>query len=126
MALEGKDVIGLAETGSGKTAAFALPILQGMSISTLLNPMLLQLKRILALMDKPQALFGLVLAPTRELAYQISQAFEALVCNTMCASQNRSKCLQGSLIAVRCTVLVGGMGEEASIYMLDGQNLHCA
>lgn len=44
-------------------------------------------------MDRPQALFGLVMAPTRELAYQISQAFEAL----------------GSLISVRCAVLVGGM-----------------
>jgi ATP-dependent RNA helicase DDX47/RRP3 len=74
LALEGRDLIGLAETGSGKTAAFALPILQ-------------------ALLDKPQPLFGLVLAPTRELAYQISQAFEAL----------------GSLISVRCAVIVGGM-----------------
>ena len=74
LALEGRDIIGLAETGSGKTAAFALPILQ-------------------ALLDKPQSLFGLVLAPTRELAYQISQAFEAL----------------GSLISVRCAVIVGGM-----------------
>lgn len=73
-ALAGRDLIGLAETGSGKTAAFALPILQ-------------------ALLDKPQPLFGLVLAPTRELAYQISQAFEAL----------------GSLISVRCAVIVGGM-----------------
>ena len=44
-------------------------------------------------MDKPQPLHSLILAPTRELAYQISQAVEAL----------------GSLIAVRCTVLVGGM-----------------
>ena len=44
-------------------------------------------------MDKPQPLFALVMAPTRELAYQISQAFEAL----------------GSLISVRCSVLVGGM-----------------
>lgn len=44
-------------------------------------------------MDKPQAFFGLVLAPTRELAYQISQAFEAL----------------GSTISVRCAVIVGGM-----------------
>ncbi|KAL9635892.1 MAG: hypothetical protein Q9164_003184, partial [Protoblastenia rupestris] len=74
LALQGRDLIGLAETGSGKTAAFALPILQ-------------------ALMDKPQPLFSLILAPTRELAYQISQAFEAL----------------GSLISVRCAVIVGGM-----------------
>lgn len=39
LALEGKDVIGLAETGSGKTAAFALPILQGkkyISVSSML------------------------------------------------------------------------------------------
>jgi len=74
LALEGRDLIGLAETGSGKTAAFALPILQ-------------------ALLDKPQPLFGLVMAPTRELAYQISQQFEAL----------------GALINVRCAVIVGGM-----------------
>ncbi|MCJ1229872.1 ribosomal RNA processing protein [Toensbergia leucococca] len=74
LALAGRDIIGLAETGSGKTAAFALPILQ-------------------ALMDKPQPLFGLVMAPTRELAYQISEAFEAL----------------GSQILVRCAVIVGGM-----------------
>lgn len=44
-------------------------------------------------MEKPQPYFSLILAPTRELAYQISQAFEAL----------------GSLINVRCAVLVGGM-----------------
>ncbi|KAJ1334207.1 ATP-dependent RNA helicase DDX47/RRP3 [Microdochium nivale] len=74
IALQDRDVIGLAETGSGKTAAFALPILQ-------------------ALLDKPQPLFALVLAPTRELAHQISQQFEAL----------------GSLIAVRSAVIVGGL-----------------
>lgn len=34
LALQGRDVIGLAETGSGKTAAFALPILQGTTIET--------------------------------------------------------------------------------------------
>lgn len=44
-------------------------------------------------MDKPQSFFGLVLAPTRELAVQISDAFKAL----------------GSLINVRCAVLVGGL-----------------
>jgi ATP-dependent RNA helicase DDX47/RRP3 len=45
-ALEGRDIIGLAQTGSGKTAAFSLPILQ-------------------SLWEKPQAFFALVLAPTR-------------------------------------------------------------
>lgn len=44
-------------------------------------------------MNKPQAFFGLILTPTRELAYQISEAFEAL----------------GSTISVRCAVIVGGM-----------------
>ncbi|KIW08225.1 uncharacterized protein PV09_01153 [Verruconis gallopava] len=83
VALEGRDVIGLAETGSGKTAAFALPILD-------------------ALMKKPQALFGLVLAPTRELAYQTSQQFEAL----------------GSVIGVRCATIVGGMDMVAQAIAL--------
>lgn len=55
----GKDVIGLAETGSGKTGAFALPILQ-------------------SLLASPQRLHTLVLTPTRELAFQISEQFEAL------------------------------------------------
>ncbi|VDK70835.1 unnamed protein product [Anisakis simplex] len=59
LALAGRDVIGLAETGSGKTAAFALPILQ-------------------ALLDSPQKLFALVLTPTRELAFQIAEQFDAL------------------------------------------------
>ena len=44
-------------------------------------------------MDKPQPLFGLVMAPTRELAFQIAKAFDAL----------------GSLISVRTAVIVGGM-----------------
>jgi len=57
--LIGKDVIGLAETGSGKTAAFALPILQ-------------------ALLENPQRYFALILTPTRELAFQISEQFDAL------------------------------------------------
>jgi ATP-dependent RNA helicase DDX47/RRP3 len=48
---------------------------------------------ILALMENPQPLFSLILSPTRELAYQISQSISAL----------------GSLISVRTAVLVGGM-----------------
>ena len=107
----GKDIIGLAETGSGKTAAFALPILQ-------------------ALLDTPTRLFALVLTPTRlvqltslsllenseaatwsllgrtscqcvhcsipiprELAFQISEQFEAL----------------GSGIGVKCGTLFGSV-----------------
>jgi ATP-dependent RNA helicase DeaD len=55
--LAGRDVVGLAQTGTGKTAAFALPILSRMDVSQ----------------TKPQAL---VLAPTRELALQVCEAFE--------------------------------------------------
>ena len=55
-ALEGKDIIGLAQTGSGKTAAFAIPILQ-------------------SLWHAQQPYFALVLAPTRELAFQIKDTF---------------------------------------------------
>ena len=54
------------------------------------------------LMEKNQSLFGLVLAPTRELAYQISQQVEAL----------------GSIIQVRCAVLVGGMDMVAQAIAL--------
>lgn len=81
--LQGQDVIGLAQTGSGKTGAFALPILQ-------------------ALLNKPQALFALVLSPTRELAIQIAEQFEAL----------------GAGIGVKCAVLVGGIDMMAQAIAL--------
>ncbi|GAA2779756.1 DEAD/DEAH box helicase [Saccharopolyspora taberi] len=55
--LEGHDVMGLAQTGTGKTAAFALPILTRLDLDA----------------KTPQAL---VLAPTRELAIQVSEAFQ--------------------------------------------------
>jgi ATP-dependent RNA helicase DeaD len=55
--MDGRDVIGLAQTGTGKTAAFALPILARLDLSQ----------------REPQAL---VLAPTRELAVQVAEAFE--------------------------------------------------
>ena len=60
-----------------------------------------------ALMAKPQPLFALILAPTRELAYQTSQAFSAL----------------GSLISVRTAVLVGGMDMVPQAISL-GKNPH--
>mmetsp|Transcript_3405 Transcript_3405/g.7830 ORF Transcript_3405/g.7830 Transcript_3405/m.7830 type:complete len:493 (-) Transcript_3405:89-1567(-) len=58
-ALQGRDIIGLAETGSGKTGAFALPIVQ-------------------RLLDNPQRFFAVALAPTRELCVQIGEQFEAI------------------------------------------------
>ncbi|WP_327141882.1 DEAD/DEAH box helicase [Nocardia sp. NBC_01327] len=54
--LAGKDVVGLAQTGTGKTAAFAIPILMGLNMVG----------------KAPKAL---VLAPTRELAIQVAEAF---------------------------------------------------
>ncbi|MBK7311611.1 MAG: DEAD/DEAH box helicase [Sphingobacteriaceae bacterium] len=59
--LEGKDIFGCAQTGTGKTAAFALPILQ-----------LLQNKKT---EGSKRVIKALVLAPTRELALQISESF---------------------------------------------------
>jgi ATP-dependent RNA helicase DDX47/RRP3 len=73
-ALQGRDIIGLAETGSGKTGAFAIPIIQ-------------------ALLENPQRLFAVILAPTRELAFQINEVFEAI----------------GSSIQLHSTCIVGGI-----------------
>ena len=57
--LEGRDVMACAETGSGKTAAFVLPILQQLS-------------------EDPYGIFAIILTPTRELALQISEQVCAL------------------------------------------------
>ncbi|MBN6189856.1 DEAD/DEAH box helicase [Aneurinibacillus sp. BA2021] len=56
--LSGRDVVGMAQTGTGKTAAFALPVLERLDTAQ----------------NTPQAL---VLAPTRELALQVCEAFES-------------------------------------------------
>ncbi|MBQ0757098.1 MAG: DEAD/DEAH box helicase [Amphritea sp.] len=55
--LKGQDVLGMAQTGTGKTAAFALPLLSRIDLKS----------------NKPQVL---VLAPTRELAVQVAEAFQ--------------------------------------------------
>jgi len=62
--LDGKDLIGCAQTGTGKTAAFAVPILQILSAER--EPR--KSKRIIK---------SLILTPTRELALQISESFKA-------------------------------------------------
>ncbi|CUV05727.1 unnamed protein product [Cryptosporidium hominis] len=58
VALEGRDIIGLAETGSGKTGSFIIPILQ-------------------RLLDDQVPMYAVILAPTRELCVQISEQFSA-------------------------------------------------
>ncbi len=77
--LEGKDIFGCAQTGTGKTAAFALPILQ-----------LLQAKP-----GSEKNIRSLILAPTRELATQISESFSAY----------------GSYLPLRHTVVFGGVSQ---------------
>lgn len=68
-------MIGCAQTGSGKTACFAVPILQKLA-------------------SDPYGVFGLVLTPTRELAFQIMEQF---------------KVFSGSNLNLRISVIVGGV-----------------
>ena len=79
-ALEGRDVLGCAQTGTGKTCAFAVPILQ----------------RLNAHPSKKHPIRALVLTPTRELAIQIQECFEAY----------------GKYLPLRSTVIYGGVGQN--------------
>ncbi len=88
--LQGKDLIGIAQTGTGKTAAFVLPLLQLMSQTP---------KRI-----APKSPRTLVLAPTRELAAQIDQSFATY----------------GSFMRFRHTVIFGGVGQGPQVRALSG------
>jgi len=85
---QGKDLLGIAETGSGKTAAFALPILQRLSLQR--QP------------RTPGAPHALILAPTRELASQIGQRFGAY----------------GSRLSLRSTVIFGGVNQHHQVKAL--------
>jgi ATP-dependent RNA helicase RhlE len=86
--LQGRDLIGIAQTGTGKTAAFALPILQKLAA----HPASAAPKR-------PRAL---ILAPTRELAAQIDQSFRDY----------------GKHLRLRSTVVFGGVGIGQQIQAL--------
>ncbi|WP_431855789.1 DEAD/DEAH box helicase [Azospirillum sp.] len=86
--LQGRDVLGLAQTGTGKTAAFALPILQRLFENR---------KRLAA-----RTMRALVLTPTRELALQIRDGF-----NTY-----------GGHLPIRCTVVHGGVGQMPQVHAL--------
>ncbi len=82
--LEGRDLLGCAQTGTGKTAAFAIPLLQRMYNST---P---------ALGGPRRPIRALILTPTRELAIQIDESFRAY----------------GRHTGLKCTVVFGGVGQK--------------
>jgi ATP-dependent RNA helicase RhlE len=78
-----KDVLGCAQTGTGKTAAFAIPIIQLLS-QTPVN-------------EKRRKIRSLILTPTRELAIQIEESFKAY----------------GKFSRLYSTVIFGGVGQKA-------------
>jgi ATP-dependent RNA helicase DDX49/DBP8 len=86
LALAGQDLVACAQTGTGKTAAFALPILHRLS-------------------EDPYGVFAVVLTPSRELAFQISDQFKAF----------------GAPLGVRVATVTGGTDLVASAAALAGQ-----
>jgi ATP-dependent RNA helicase RhlE len=83
--LAGRDVLGVAQTGTGKTAAFALPILQRLA-SARVAP-------------APKSARALILTPTRELALQIDESFRAY----------------GRHLPLRRAVIFGGVGQQPQV-----------
>ena len=86
--LDGRDLVGIAQTGTGKTAAFVLPILQRMMAERKSSP--------------PGVPRVLVLAPTRELAAQIGQSFATY----------------GQFLRFRQLVIFGGVRQGPQVQML--------
>ena len=85
--LEGKDLLGCAQTGTGKTAAFTLPIIQLLSAKPL---------------EKRKKIKSLIVTPTRELAIQIAESFNAY----------------GRHTQLNCTVIFGGVGQGPQVTAL--------
>ncbi|MFO7867964.1 MAG: DEAD/DEAH box helicase [Bacteroidales bacterium] len=79
--LEGSDILGCAQTGTGKTAAFAIPIIQLLSERTVFQ--------------KKKAIRSLILTPTRELAIQIDESFKTY----------------GKYTNIETTVIFGGVNQ---------------
>jgi ATP-dependent RNA helicase RhlE len=89
--LEGRDVFGCAQTGTGKTAAFALPTLQRLS------------RKEVRVNGRGRKIRALVLAPTRELALQICESFQ----------------VYGRHMKIRQTVIFGGVGQSPQVRALN-------
>jgi ATP-dependent RNA helicase RhlE len=89
--LEGRDLLGCAQTGTGKTAAFALPTLQRLS------------RKECRVNGRGRKIRALVLAPTRELALQICESFQ----------------VYGRHTKIRQTVIFGGVGQGNQVRALN-------
>ena len=87
--LEGKDLLGCAQTGTGKTAAFAIPIIQNLYNN-------------IKLRDKQRKVKALVVTPTRELAIQIGDSFTDY----------------GAFTGIRNTVVFGGVKQSKQVAAL--------
>jgi len=85
LALQGSDVIGSAQTGTGKTAAFGLPMIERLVLN--------------ATALKPRQPLGLVLTPTRELALQVNESLKAFSHKT----------------GLRSVAIFGGVGMQPQI-----------
>jgi ATP-dependent RNA helicase RhlE len=104
--LEGHDLFGIAQTGTGKTAAFALPLLQRLHN----QPQMEQFRskerdpstRNFGTPKVQRPIRALVLSPTRELAIQISESFEDY----------------GRHLGLRSTVIFGGVGQTPQVEAL--------
>ena len=98
LALEGRDVMGIAQTGTGKTAAFGIPLVVALSR---------QQGR-----PEPRSVRGLILAPTRELAAQIVQTLEGLTADLRIALVvgGRSVNVQAQALARGTDILVATPG----------------
>lgn len=108
--LKGVDVIGTSQTGSGKTAAFALPILQILS-------------------QDSYGIFALCMTPTRELAVQISEQFYALSsgltlrCQVITGGEDIQA--QARLILRRPHIIVGTPGRLMDHFLNSRQVIRC-
>lgn len=87
--LAGRDLLGCAQTGTGKTAAFAMPILQRLSASPVKS-------------GAKRPIRALILTPTRELALQIDECFEAY----------------GRYLPLRHCVIFGGVNQNPQVAQL--------
>lgn len=116
--LKGNDVLGCAQTGTGKTAAFSLPIINNIYISNIKNSVLPKDYR------KTQAL---ILAPTRDLAIQIFDNIKnyarKMNIKTTCVYGGVSKKRQISILEEGCEIVVGTPGRAMDLINMGVLNI---